>query len=94
MNSSTTNRFWKSYAQLPSNIRAQAKKTFKTFLSDPYHPSLHYKKVHSSRPIFSVRITKDYRAVGIVDGDEIVWFWIGSHAEYEEILKQLRKKPK
>jgi hypothetical protein len=31
-----------------------------------------------------------YRAVGIVEAEEIVWFWIGSHADYDKVLKRLR----
>ena len=33
----------------------------------------------------------DYRAVGIMDDDEITWFWIGSHADYNNLLKRLKK---
>jgi len=60
------------------------------FVKDPYYPSLHFKRIHSTRPIFSVRISIDYRAVGIVEGNEITWFWIGLHAEYDNLLKRLR----
>jgi hypothetical protein len=90
MNSRTTERFWKCYAELPVTIRKQAKVAYKQFREDPYYPSLHFKQVHSTRPVFSVRITKDYRAVGIIQGEDIIWFWIGTHSEYNKILKQLR----
>ena len=90
MISKTTERFWKCYTYLPATIRKQAKKAYKQFQTDPYYPSLHFKQVHSTRPIFSVRITKDYRAVGIIHGADIIWFWIGSHSEYNNLLKQLR----
>jgi hypothetical protein len=45
------------------------------------------KRVHSSLPVYSVRITKDYRAVGTLNGEKIVWFWAGTHAEYNGLLK-------
>ena len=90
MNSKTTERFWKCYAELPLAVRKHAKETYKQFFKDPYYPSLHFKQIHSTRPIFSVRITKNYRAIGIMQGEDIIWFWIGSHAEYNKILKQLR----
>ena len=90
MNSKTTERFWKGYDELPLAIRKQAKEAYKQFLRDPYYPSLHFKQIHSTRPVFSVRITKKYRAVGIVQGEEIIWFWIGSHSDYNKLLKQLR----
>jgi len=90
MNSRTTERFWKCYAELPIAIKKRAKKAYKQFQEDPYYPSLHFKQVHSTRPIFSVRITKDYRAVGIIQEEDIIWFWIGTHSEYSNLLKQLR----
>jgi hypothetical protein len=91
VNSSTTERFWRFYRKLPGEVKEQARETYKLFRNDPYHPSLHFKRVHSRRPIFSVRINIDYRAVGIMDGGEIVWFWIGSHQEYDILIKRLRK---
>ena len=39
--------------------------------------------------IYSVRIGKGYRAVGQRDKKGILWFWIGSHAEYDKLLSQL-----
>lgn len=92
MKSKTTDRFWKCYAELPIIIKKQAKEAYRLFITDPYYPGLHFKRVHSTRPIFSVRITKDYRAVGILlQNNEIIWFWAGSHPEYDNLLKQLRK---
>ena len=90
MNSKATERFWKCYDELPLAFRKLAKEAYKQFLRDPYYPSLHFKQIHSTRPVFSVRITKKYRAVGIVQGEEIIWFWIGSHSDYNKLLKQLR----
>lgn len=90
MNSKTTERFWKCYNGLPLIIRKQAKKAYRQFQKDPYYPGLHFKQIHSTRPIFSVRITKDYRAIGILQGEVIIWFWIGSHSEYDKLLTQLR----
>jgi hypothetical protein len=33
-----------------------------------------------------VRVNQSYRALGVRTGDEIVWFWIGDHDEYERLL--------
>lgn len=89
MNSKATGSFWKLYANLPAIIKKQARDVFKSFQEDPYYPSLYFKRVHSSRPIFSVRISKDYRAVGILQENEIIWFWIGSHSEYDKLLGKM-----
>jgi hypothetical protein len=76
MKSTTTERFWKWYDALPTEVRKQAKDAYGLFSKNPYHPSLHFKRIHSTRPIFSVRINIDYRAVGILDDDEITWLWM------------------
>ena len=76
-------------ATLPRQIRRNAREAYSLFNSNPNHPSLHFKKVHHTRPIYSVRINVDYRAVGELDGNDIIWFWIGSHREYEKLLKRI-----
>lgn len=90
MKSSTTNRFWKCYDGLPEEVKKKAKDAYGLFTNDPYYPSMHFKRIHSTRPIFSIRITKDFRAAGILEGDEITWFWIGSHKECDILIKRLR----
>lgn len=90
MNSKTTDRFRKCYSELPDNIKKQAQEAYKLLRDDPYHPSLHFKRIHSNRPIFSVRISRDYRATDLLKDQEIIRFWIGSHAEYEKIVKIAR----
>ena len=62
---------------------------YKRFVAEPAHPGLRFKRVHETDPIYSVRISIDYRAMGVRDGDEVVWFWIGSHAEYEKLLSRI-----
>ena len=43
------------------------------------------------RPIVSVRIGRSYRALGIRQQDEVTWFWIGPHAEYDQLVARLRR---
>lgn len=75
--------------QLPREIQRQAREAYKLFRNDPRHLSLRFKKVHATQPVYSARINTDVRAVGVMNRDEIVWFWIGPHGEYEKLLKQL-----
>jgi hypothetical protein len=89
VNSFLTPQFLKLYKTLPEQIRQQAREAYRLFLVDPHHPSLRFRRVHPSRPVFSARIGIDYRVVGIREGNDIHWFWIGSHAEYDHLLKQL-----
>jgi len=55
---------------------------------DPAHPSLAFKRVHATEPIYSVRVSRGYRALGLRERDLVTWFWIGSHADYERTLRQ------
>ena len=89
MNSRTTIEFRKLFADLPEQVKEQTRAAYRQFKEDPSHPSLRFKKVHPDLPIYSARITKNYRAVGQLDGDTVIWFWVGSHAEYDKFLGQL-----
>ena len=79
-------RFWQQYGQLPKEVRELADKNFDLLKSDPHHPSLHFKKVDTDRTLWSVRIGLQYRALGVEKPDGILWFWIGSHADYDRII--------
>ncbi len=72
MISHTNRRFREAFRVLPADIRKEARNAHKTFQQNPSHPGLRFKPVHPSQPIYSVRITGDYRALGVRDGDEIV----------------------
>ncbi len=89
MISRTTERFRKAFAILPKEIKHQAQDAYKQFKQDPFYPSLRFKRVHSTQPIYSVRISIEYRAVGIQSENEIIWFWIGAHDEYMKLLSRL-----
>ena len=88
MNSYTTRRFRRLFAQLPGAVQRQAREAYRRFCREPFHPSLRFRRVHAARAIYSVRISLAYRALGIQERDEIVWFWIGSHADYDKMLAQ------
>lgn len=92
MKSTTNATFRKLLAALPREVRAQARAAFSLFLQDPWHPSLHFKRVHPTEPIMSVRIGRDYRAVGIRrEQGSILWYWIGPHEQYETLLANRRR---
>ena len=76
--------FWECYDALPTNIQEQADKQYALFASDPYHPSLRFKE---TGPYWSVRVSRAYRALARRRGNDLYWFWIGPHDEYERILK-------
>jgi len=89
MNSFLLPQFLALYRGLPEHVRQQARQAYALFQQYPHHPSLRFRHVHPTRPIFSARVGLHYRAVGIREGNDIFWFWIGSHAEYDHLLGQL-----
>lgn len=90
MKSHTDAHFRKLFAALPAEVREQARVAYAQFRSNPRHPGLNFKWVHATERYVSARVGRSYRAVGILtSSDEVVWFWIGPHEEYERILYTL-----
>ena len=90
MRSSRTKSFRKLFIALPQRVKETAKKNYELWQCNPFHPSLEFKEIKSKENIWSVRVGIGWRALGVVKAneDKIVWFWIGSHAEYDKILKK------
>jgi hypothetical protein len=88
--SSTNPDFRKCLAALPPEIRAQARAAFRQFQANPRHPGLHFKRAKGSRRLVTARVGLVYRALGTMTAsDEVLWFWIGHHDEYDKVLKSL-----
>ncbi|RJF66788.1 type II toxin-antitoxin system RelE family toxin [Rhodopseudomonas palustris] len=79
-----SSKFWTAYRALPPAIRDLADKNFALLKADPHHPSPHLKKVGG---LFSARIGLGYRALAVPVEDGLLWFWIGSHADYDAMLR-------
>jgi hypothetical protein len=86
LKSVTTERFRKAFDLLPEPVQKKTRTAYRKWKLDPDHPSLNFKKVHATKPIYSVRIDLKYRALGVKNRTTIIWFWIGSHAEYNNII--------
>ena len=84
--SRTTLSFRKAFAGLPQEIQAQARRAYRLFRADSAHPSLRFKKVEQTENVYSVRIGLGYRALGVLEGPVVTWFWIGSHADYDRLV--------
>lgn len=76
-------QFWRAYRRLPASVRKLARKNFKLLKSDMKHPSLHLKKVD---PFWSVRIGQSHRALAVERQEALVWFWVGSHSDYNRLI--------
>jgi hypothetical protein len=83
MVSHTTPDFWNQFSGLPQRVQEDAKKAFRLFLGSPAHPGLEFKKLQGTTSACSVRVGARYRAVGEMTGESIIWFGIGTHAEYD-----------
>ena len=75
-------KFWRCYGQLPAEIQRLADKNFALLKRDPSHRSLHFKKAGR---FWSARVGLHYRVVAVQEGEEIVWFWVGTHEEYNRL---------
>ncbi len=78
----TTSNFWKSFEGLPDDVQRVARKNYALLKADPFHPSLHFKKLGK---FWSVRVGIHHRALAIQDGGDHIWVWIGSHDEYKRM---------
>jgi hypothetical protein len=85
--SKTTAGFWRLFELLPFDEQDRARQTYQLWQDNPNHPSLHFKKVSRREPVYSVRIGLRFRSLGLRDGDVVTWYWIGTHAEYDKLLK-------
>ena len=88
MISKTHENFWFCQHALPAAVQQLALGKFHLWQEEPFNPSLHFKEL--IRGVWSVRINQNYRALGRLRGNLIVWFWIGTHAEYDQLLKRLK----
>jgi mRNA-degrading endonuclease RelE of RelBE toxin-antitoxin system len=89
MKSHITKRFREAFKNLPVHIQQQAREAYQLFKTNPEHSSLQFKPIQRLQNIYSVRVSSSYRALGVKDGNDIVWFWIGSHSEYDRLIDQL-----
>lgn len=75
--------FWDAYRRLPEQVRALADKNYTLLKENPQHPSLQLKKIGR---FWSVRVGLRYRALAIENDGDLIWFWIGSHADYDALV--------
>ena len=87
MTSLTTEDFWDCYYKLPKQIQELATKKYNLWKDNTKHPSLRFKCVDAVDDIWSISINMTYRGLGAKDDNEITWFWVGTHGEYDKILK-------
>lgn len=80
----STPSFWSAYNSLPNFVKQAADRNYKILKNNPKHPSLHFKKINR---YWSVRVGINYRALAVESEDNLLWFWIGNHSEYDKLIK-------
>lgn len=88
MKSFRSPEFREHFARLPVEVQRLATRAYERFAQDPEHPGLQFKPIRGLGGVYSIRIGLHYRALGALEGDAIVWFWIGSHADYDRLLNR------
>lgn len=78
-----SSKFWTAYDALPPPIRELADKNFALLKADPRHPSLSLKKVGR---FWSARVGRRHRTLAVEVDDGLLWFWIGSHSDYDRLI--------
>jgi hypothetical protein len=89
VNSVVTADFRDRLDRLPGSVRQSASRAHALWKADPHQPGLQYKRVSSRHPIFSARVGLGHRALAYQEDDKATWFWIGTHAEYDQLLARL-----
>jgi len=83
LNHHATPEFWACYRALPGPVQDLADRAFAILKTDPRHPSLHFKKVGR---FLSARVGLHHRALAVGISNGVLWFWIGTHAEYDKLI--------
>lgn len=78
--------FWRCYGRLSGETKERAREAYRLFADNPFHSSLHFKKLKARADVWSVRVTDQYRAVGVRRGEIVEWIWIGTHNEFDKLF--------
>jgi hypothetical protein len=87
LRSFVTASFRKLYAELPDQVQNLADEKYRLFQDDPFHPSLEFQ---AKGKVWTVAIGRSYRAIARRIGNDLHWVWVGSHEDYNKVLKRLK----
>lgn len=85
MYSHITQSFRDCFEKLPVSIQQQVEDAYELFKQNPQHPSLAIKKIQGKT--YSARIGIHWRALAVKVENHYYWYWVGSHAEYDQVIK-------
>jgi hypothetical protein len=87
LKSQLTHEFVEHFRKLPKEVQNTARRSYQIWRDNPAHPGLQFKRIQNQDDVYSVRVGIGWRALGLLEGGTISWFWIGSHAEYDKLTK-------
>jgi len=73
---------------LGAERQRQIKRSCEVWRAHPTPPSTCLWKAHETKPICSARVDLDWRSLGVMENDTVIWFWVGPHDEYEALLRR------
>ncbi len=92
MRSFTSPEFRDEYRKLPADVRRDARAAYQLFQRDPFVRSLYFKEMYPKKSIWSARTALGYRVLERrVEDDRIIWFWIGTHADYDTWFRRFKR---
>ncbi len=84
-----THSFVVHVSGLPPHVQKLVVKAIGLWEANPKHRSLRLhplkdtKKGRHATGSYSISLNMQYRALYVLDGAVAVWYWVGSHAEYD-----------
>lgn len=87
MKSLASRRFWNLFHALPSGVQSLAVKNYKLWRHNPDHPSLHFRRLKGNEDRFTIRVGEHHRALGYLASGTVTWVWIGTHADYDKLVR-------
>jgi hypothetical protein len=88
MKSKTSSDFWGRMERLPVRVQELARQKYALWRRSPRHPSLHFKELRPG--LWSLRINQGYRALAWSENEQYLWFSIGTHADYDRMIRETR----
>jgi hypothetical protein len=85
--SQASQRFWRLFHDLPEDIQRLAEKNYHLWQTNPSHPSLRFRRLEGREDLATIRIGDHYRALGVMAAGTVTWVWIGTHADYDRLIR-------
>lgn len=91
LHSRTSRSFRRRYARLPPDVQEFVRRTYHSWIANPFSPAYGFKKLDIAPGYWSVDVGYRYRALAQrVSSDSFVFYWVGTHEDYNKEYKNLK----